>query len=118
MGDSHARILFVFTPGSPGMERFFERSAELPKEIRMADAFKTLSSEVGMKFSVLRSRDLILRRKAYRPNRAEAMGAGDRASCRSAPEVARLAAANERSSSAGARQELRRKGQRAVDPTR
>jgi quercetin dioxygenase-like cupin family protein len=48
-GDGHARILFVFTPGSPGMERFFERSAELPEQTRMADAFKTLASDAGMK---------------------------------------------------------------------
>ena len=47
-GDGHARILFVFTPASPGMERFFERSAELPEDTRMADAFKTLASDAGM----------------------------------------------------------------------
>lgn len=47
-GDGHARILFVFTPASPGMERFFERSAELPEDSRMADAFKTLASDAGM----------------------------------------------------------------------
>ncbi len=48
-GDGHARILFVFTPGSPGMERFFERSAELPEDTRTADAFKTLASGAGIK---------------------------------------------------------------------
>jgi quercetin dioxygenase-like cupin family protein len=48
-GDGDARILFVFTPGSPGMERFFERSAELPEDTRMADAFRTLASDAGMK---------------------------------------------------------------------
>jgi quercetin dioxygenase-like cupin family protein len=47
-GDGHARILFVFTPASPGMERFFERSAELPEDTRMADAFQTLAGEAGM----------------------------------------------------------------------
>ena len=47
-GDHHARILFVFTPASPGMERFFERSAELPEDTRMADAFETLASDAGM----------------------------------------------------------------------
>jgi hypothetical protein len=30
------------------MERFFERSAELPGYRRMADAFKTLASDAGM----------------------------------------------------------------------
>jgi quercetin dioxygenase-like cupin family protein len=47
-GAGEARILFVFTPGSPGMERFFERSAELPEDTRMAEAFKTLASDAGM----------------------------------------------------------------------
>jgi quercetin dioxygenase-like cupin family protein len=47
-GDAHARILFFFTPASAGMERFFERSAELPRNTRMADAFKTLASDAGM----------------------------------------------------------------------
>jgi quercetin dioxygenase-like cupin family protein len=47
-GDDDARILFVFTPASPGMERFFERSAELPEDTRMAEAFKTLASDAGM----------------------------------------------------------------------
>lgn len=48
VGEDHARILFVFTPASPGMERFFERSAELPGDTRMAEAFKTLASDAGM----------------------------------------------------------------------
>ena len=47
-GDGDARILFVFTPASPGMERFFERASELPEGTRMADAFKTLASDAGM----------------------------------------------------------------------
>jgi len=47
-GEDHARILFVFTPASPGMERFFERSAQLPEDTRMADAFTTLASDAGM----------------------------------------------------------------------
>jgi quercetin dioxygenase-like cupin family protein len=49
VGDDHARMLIVFTPGSPGMERFFERSAELPEDTRMADAFNTLADDAGMK---------------------------------------------------------------------
>lgn len=48
-GDGQARILFAFTPASPGMERFFERAAELPEDTRMADSFKTLASAAGMK---------------------------------------------------------------------
>ena len=47
-GDGPARILFVFTPASPGMERFFERSAELPADTRMADAFDTFARDAGM----------------------------------------------------------------------
>jgi len=47
-GDDDARILFMFTPGSPGMERFFERSAQLPENTRMADAFSTLAMDAGM----------------------------------------------------------------------
>ncbi len=47
-GDDQARILFVFTPASPGMEWFFERSAELPEDTRMSEAFKTLASDAGM----------------------------------------------------------------------
>jgi quercetin dioxygenase-like cupin family protein len=47
-GDGHARILFVFAPASPGMERFFERSAELPQDTRMTVAFKTLANDAGM----------------------------------------------------------------------
>jgi hypothetical protein len=31
------------------MKRFFERSAELPEDTRMADAFKTLASHADMK---------------------------------------------------------------------
>lgn len=47
-GESPARILVVFTPAAPGMERFFERAAELPEETRAADAFGTLAGEAGM----------------------------------------------------------------------
>ncbi len=47
-GEGRARNLFVFTPGSPGMERFFERSAQLPEDTRMAEAFKALANDAGM----------------------------------------------------------------------
>ena len=46
--DDHARILFMFTPGSPGMERFFERAAELPDKTRLAAAFDEFASDAGM----------------------------------------------------------------------
>ena len=48
-GADPARILFGFTPASPGMERFFERAAQLPENTRMAEAFGTLASDAGMK---------------------------------------------------------------------
>ena len=47
-GHEQARILFGFTPASPGMERFFELSAQLPADSRMAEAFGTLASDAGM----------------------------------------------------------------------
>jgi quercetin dioxygenase-like cupin family protein len=47
-GDGPARILFVFTPAAVGMERFFERAAELPDDTRMADAFGNFAGDAGM----------------------------------------------------------------------
>jgi quercetin dioxygenase-like cupin family protein len=47
IGETEARFLFLFTPAAPGMERFFERAAELPDEQR-ADAFGTLAGDAGM----------------------------------------------------------------------
>jgi quercetin dioxygenase-like cupin family protein len=47
-GNDPARLLAVFTPAAPGMERFFERSAELADETRAAAAFKKFASDAGM----------------------------------------------------------------------
>jgi quercetin dioxygenase-like cupin family protein len=47
-GDGPTRFLFAFTPAAPGMERFFERSAELPDEIRRREAFPRFASDAGM----------------------------------------------------------------------
>jgi quercetin dioxygenase-like cupin family protein len=47
-GSDEARLLFGFTPGAPGMERFFERAAELPEDIRLPAAFEGFASEAGM----------------------------------------------------------------------
>jgi hypothetical protein len=47
-GDGQARILFGFTPASPGMERFFERAAELSDETRLAEAFREFAGDAGM----------------------------------------------------------------------
>jgi quercetin dioxygenase-like cupin family protein len=48
IGAEPARFLFVFTPAAVGMERFFERSAQLPEESRLAEAFGTLAADAGM----------------------------------------------------------------------
>jgi len=46
VGDGPARILVLFTPS--GMERFFDRFAELPEDAVVADAFRSIGSGVGM----------------------------------------------------------------------
>ena len=48
VGDEPARFFFLFTPAAPGMERFFERAAELPPEANAAAAFKQLSADAGV----------------------------------------------------------------------
>ena len=47
-GDDPARLLILFTPAAPGMEQFFERSAELADDARVADAFKKFAGDAGM----------------------------------------------------------------------
>jgi quercetin dioxygenase-like cupin family protein len=47
-GDEQARFLVVFSPAAPGMEEFFERSAELGEGTRAAEAFKKFASDAGM----------------------------------------------------------------------
>ena len=47
-GALEARFAFGFTPAAPGMERFFERSAELEPEGRLVEAFKRLAGDAGM----------------------------------------------------------------------
>jgi quercetin dioxygenase-like cupin family protein len=48
VGDDAARFLAWFTPAAPGMERFFERAADLPSDQRLADAFGSLADDAGM----------------------------------------------------------------------
>jgi quercetin dioxygenase-like cupin family protein len=48
VGKEPARILFGFSPAAPGMERFFERAAELPDETRLAEAFGNFARDAGM----------------------------------------------------------------------
>ena len=48
VGDGPARFLALFTPAAPGMERFFERAAELPDATPAAAAFKQLAPDAGM----------------------------------------------------------------------
>jgi len=47
-GDVPARLLVLFTPAAPGMERFFERAAELPDAERAREAFRSFASDAGM----------------------------------------------------------------------
>jgi quercetin dioxygenase-like cupin family protein len=47
-GDEPARFLAVFTPAAPGMERFFQRAAELPEETSAAAAFDRFGTGAGM----------------------------------------------------------------------
>jgi quercetin dioxygenase-like cupin family protein len=47
-GDHEASLFVLFTPAAAGMERFFERSAELADDARAADAFKKFASDAGM----------------------------------------------------------------------
>jgi quercetin dioxygenase-like cupin family protein len=43
-----ARLLAVFTPAAPGMEKFFDRAAELGEGQRAAEAFARFAGEAGM----------------------------------------------------------------------
>ena len=45
-GDTHARFLFCFTPGAPGMERFFERGAAAGADLD--ERFASFAREAGM----------------------------------------------------------------------
>jgi quercetin dioxygenase-like cupin family protein/ketosteroid isomerase-like protein len=47
-GETTARFLFGFGPAAPGMERFFERTAELPSDTRLAEAFSRFAGDAGM----------------------------------------------------------------------
>lgn len=46
VGDAPGRLLVIFTPS--GMERFFDRFAELPDDASVADAFRRIGAEAGM----------------------------------------------------------------------
>jgi quercetin dioxygenase-like cupin family protein len=47
VGEEPALLLVLFTPAAPGLERFFERAAELSDDTR-AGAFETFASDAGM----------------------------------------------------------------------
>jgi quercetin dioxygenase-like cupin family protein len=49
VGAGEARFVFGFAPSAPGMEGFFEDSAELPPETRLIDAFDRLAAGAGMR---------------------------------------------------------------------
>jgi quercetin dioxygenase-like cupin family protein len=48
VGDDQVRFLVVFTPAAPGMEQFFERSAELGEANQVAEAFTRFANDAGM----------------------------------------------------------------------
>jgi quercetin dioxygenase-like cupin family protein len=45
VGDDPARLLVIFTPAAAGVERFFERFAQLPKDEVRLERFRRLASE-------------------------------------------------------------------------
>jgi quercetin dioxygenase-like cupin family protein len=47
-GEREARLLVLFTPATAGMERFFERFAELTDSTRAAAAFERFAGDSGM----------------------------------------------------------------------
>jgi quercetin dioxygenase-like cupin family protein len=47
-GEGPARVLFAFAPAAPGMERFFERAAEVPEGTPLAEAFAEFAADAGM----------------------------------------------------------------------
>ena len=47
-GEGPARLLFAFAPEAPGMERFFERAAEVPEGTPLAEAFAEFAADAGM----------------------------------------------------------------------
>jgi quercetin dioxygenase-like cupin family protein len=47
-GEGAARLLFAFAPAAPGMERFFERAAEVPDGTPLAQAFAEFAADAGM----------------------------------------------------------------------
>jgi quercetin dioxygenase-like cupin family protein/ketosteroid isomerase-like protein len=48
VGTESARVMFLFTPASPGMERFFSAFAEVPENGEVMEAFARLGREAGM----------------------------------------------------------------------
>ena len=48
VGSEPARLVFLFTPASPGMERFFPAFAEVPEGGPVGDEFARLGREAGM----------------------------------------------------------------------
>ena len=55
-GDSSARFLVGFAPAAPGMERFFERTAEIEDAPRRREAFGDFAGDAGMRVLVTSER--------------------------------------------------------------
>ena|SRR5688572_15383096 len=49
VGDAPGRLLVMFMPAAPRMERFFERFSAVAGDSSVADAFATLGDAAGMK---------------------------------------------------------------------
>ena len=47
-GVGPARLFFLFTPGSEGMERFFESASEAAGEVRGPELFRRFAGDAGM----------------------------------------------------------------------
>jgi quercetin dioxygenase-like cupin family protein len=48
VSDAPTRFLVFFAPAALGMEQFFERSADLADDVRLAESFKQFASDAGM----------------------------------------------------------------------
>lgn len=72
-GEREARVLFVFTPGSPGMERFFEHAGSSPRRRAWQIPSRRLPVPRACRLLVLRSHGLTPgNRYARHSGRAEA----------------------------------------------
>lgn len=48
VGETPARLFVLLTPAAAGLEKFFERAAEVPEETRTSEAFRRFAEDAGM----------------------------------------------------------------------